>query len=272
MVGDVSVALSQAPKPKDGPLEMKFVPLPKATFYMGSRGEKTEIKEDFEIAIHTVTQGQWQAVMGNNPSSFSRKGFYSARVENIKDEDLKQFPVETVSWDDAQEFIKKLNESEKKAGSSYLYRLPKETEWEYACRGGATTKEECSYLFYFDKPSNDLTSKQANFNGRWTMSKGKLLDLRDQRGEGPSLGRPAKVGSYPPNKVGLYDMHGNIYQWCDETTWEGARQGFYKDFKVIRGGCFDCDAGECRAIWRNWHEPSSKNCYRGFRLARVLIR
>src|SRR6516165_4451897 len=104
------------PAPKDGPLGMKFVPLPKATFYMGGgggkAGKKTEIKEDFEIAIHTVTQGQWQELMGNNPSWFSREGPGKDKVKDIKDEDLKQFPVETVSWNDAQEFIKKLNEKE----------------------------------------------------------------------------------------------------------------------------------------------------------------
>ena len=97
---------------------MKFVTLPKATFYMGWDGtkgsaKKTEIKEDFEIAIHPVTQGQWQEVMGKNPSWFSRGGGGKDKVKDIKDEDLKHFPVESVSWNDAQEFIKKLNEKEK---------------------------------------------------------------------------------------------------------------------------------------------------------------
>src|SRR5262249_15813762 len=100
------------PKPKDGPLGMKFVPLPKATFYMGwdsvgRKARKTEIKEDFEIAVYTVTQGQWQEVMGSNPSYFSRAGEGQDKVKDIKDEDLKQFPVERVTWKDAQEFIKK---------------------------------------------------------------------------------------------------------------------------------------------------------------------
>lgn len=150
-----SAAISQRPKPKDGPLGMKFVPLPKATFYMSvfpSGAVKTEIKEVFEIAVHTVTQGQWQTIMGNNPSYFSRTpiskiGFVLAgrgsdKIKDIKDEDLQHFPVECVSWDNAQKFIKNLNEKE--AGRGYLYRLPTEAEWEYACRGGATSEEECS--------------------------------------------------------------------------------------------------------------------------------
>ena len=130
-------------KPKAGPLEMKFVSLPKGTFYMGGgggkAGEKAEIKEDFEIAIHTVTQAQWQAVMGNNPSWFSRARKGKDAVKDIKDEELTLFPVERVSWVDAQEFIKKLNDNE--VGRGYLYRLPTEPEWEYACRGGATLKK-----------------------------------------------------------------------------------------------------------------------------------
>jgi RNA polymerase sigma factor (sigma-70 family) len=99
-----SSKLVQPPKDstEDGPLGMKFVRLPKGTFYMGwdgrNKGKKTEIKEDFEIAIHTVTQGQWQEVMGKNPSSFSRDGSHKDVVKDIKDEDLKQFPVETVSY------------------------------------------------------------------------------------------------------------------------------------------------------------------------------
>src|SRR3954467_3731442 len=84
---------AEPPKPKDGPLGMKFVPLPKGTFYMGWNGEKgsakkTEIKEDFEIAIHTVTQEQWQELMGKNPSHFSRDGKGKDKVKDIKDEDL----------------------------------------------------------------------------------------------------------------------------------------------------------------------------------------
>jgi formylglycine-generating enzyme required for sulfatase activity len=247
-------------KPKDGPLGMKFVPLAKGTFYMGWNGKegsarKTEIKEDFEFAIHTVTQGQWREVMGKNPSYFSRDGGGKDAVKDIKDEDLKQFPVEQVSWEDAQEFIKKLNEKEK--GRGYLYRLPSEAEWEYACRGGATSEEECSYHFYFDKPTNDLSSKQANFNGEHPFGKGE---------KGPYLGRPTKVGSYAPNKLGLYDMHGNIWQWCEDLWAPGA------SFRVIRGGTWLSGAAGCCAAYRDRYTPDDRDPYLGFRLARIPVR
>ena len=252
--------LAQPPKPKDGPLGMKFVPLPKATFYMGGgggkAGKKTEIKADFEIAIYTVTQGQWQEVMGKNPSYFSRDGGGKNRVKDIKDEDLKQFPVETVSWNDAQEFIKKLNEKEK--GKGYRYRLPSEAEWEYACRGGATSEEECSYHFYFAKPTNDLSSKEANFNGDFPFGKAD---------KGPLLGRTTKVGSYAPNKVGLYDMHGNVWQWCED-LWE-----IGSSLRVSRGSSWADGSPWCRAALRNGDEPADPlfNTI-GFRLARVPVR
>jgi formylglycine-generating enzyme required for sulfatase activity len=142
----------------DGPLGMKFVVLPKDTFYLGGGGgvvgKKTQIKYDFEVAVHTATQGQWQALRGNNPSWISREGGGKDRVKDISDADLKQFPVELVSWQQTQEFIKKLNEKEH--GRGFLYRLPTQEEWEYACRGGATSEEECSYHYYFAGSSGFL--------------------------------------------------------------------------------------------------------------------
>jgi formylglycine-generating enzyme required for sulfatase activity/tRNA A-37 threonylcarbamoyl transferase component Bud32 len=223
-----------------------FVRLPKGTFYMGWNGQKgsakkTEIPEDFEIAVHDVTQGQWEMVMGNNPSSFTR-------VRGIADEERKLFPVEMVSWADAQEFIKKLNESEQKRGGGYLYRLPSEEEWEYACRGGATSEEECSYFFYFDKPTNDLSSKQANFNGNYPVG---------TADKGPFLARPTRVGAYPPNKLGLCDMHGNVWQWPASG-------------RVLRGGgWFNEGSPYCLAGYRSRAAPAGRLNFIGFRLARV---
>jgi formylglycine-generating enzyme required for sulfatase activity len=239
---------------------MMFVSLPKATFYMGWDGDllparKAEIKEDFEIAIHTVTQGQWQQVVGNNPSYFSHEGEGKEKVKDIKDEDLKQFPVEQVSWNDAQEFIKKLNEKEK--GQGYLYRLPSEAEWEYACRGGLTSEPECSYHFYFDKPTNDLSSSQANFDGMYPAGKAD---------KGPELGRTTKVGSYSPNKLGLHDMQGNVFQWCGD-LWD--QEGSVE--RVYRGGSW-CNEGQvCRAGYRRGYVPTDRINDRGFRLARVPV-
>jgi formylglycine-generating enzyme required for sulfatase activity len=257
LVSVFGYARADAPKPKDGPLGMKFVSLPKGTFYMGWNGDqgkvkKTEIKQDFEIAIHTVTQGQWQELMNKNPSQFTRKAGGDGQVKKISDDDLKQFPVENVSWNDAQEFIKKLNEKEQ--GKGYLYRLPTDEEWEYASRGGATTLEECSYHYYFEEPTNDLSSKQANFDGNSPV--GKAV-------KGPSLGRTVVVGSYPPNKLGLYDMHGNVWQWTDASGPPG--QG-------LRGGSWCNDGAACRAGFRSRHGPSDRNDDRGFRLVRVANR
>ncbi|HBI45270.1 MAG TPA: hypothetical protein DDY78_20810 [Planctomycetales bacterium] len=251
---------AEPPKPREGPLGMKFVSLPKGTFYMGWNGakgsaKKTEINEDFEIAIYTVTQGQWQELMGNNPSYFSRDGVGKDKVKDIKDEDLKQFPVESVSWNHAQEFIKKLNEKEK--GKGWTYRLPTEAEWEYACRGGATSEEECSYHFYFEKPTNDLSSKDANFNGNYPFGKGE---------KGPYLGRTTKVGSYPPNKLGLYDMHGNVWQWCEDLY---DPTGPLALARVLRGGSWGLDGGNCRSAYRGRDEPAYRFQDLGFRLAAV---
>jgi formylglycine-generating enzyme required for sulfatase activity len=251
---------AQPPKAKDGPLGMKFVSLPKATFYMGWDGllkrkaVKTEIKETFEMGVYTVTQEQWQAVMGKNPSWFSRAGKGKDKVMDIKDEDLKQFPVEMVSWNDAQEFIKKLNEQEK--GKGWLYRLPTEAEWEYACRGGATAEEECSYHFYFAKPTNDLSSKQANFHGEHPFGKA------DKE---PLLGRTTKVGSYAPNKLGLYDMHGNVWQWCEDVYDPKGPN------RVLRGGSWIDLAEHCRAAYRKGYAPGSRSLIVGFRLVRVPV-
>ena len=237
---------------------MTFVPMKKGTTYLGWDGlagrlaKKTEIKEDFEIAVHAVTQGQWQAVMGNNPSAFSRGGSRQASVSGISEEELKLFPVECVSWNDVQEFIKRLNAKEKERGCGYLYRLPTEVEWEYACRNGATSLEECSYYFYFDKPTNDLSSTQANFDGRYPIGKGE---------QGPSLGRPTRVGAYPPNKLGLCDMHGNVWQWTDAA-----------DRRMYQGGSWISYGSVCQAAVRSWNMPTVRYHDLGFRLARIPVR
>jgi formylglycine-generating enzyme required for sulfatase activity len=238
-----------------------------ATFHMGWYGEKssttkTQIKEDFEIAIHTVTQGQWQELMGNNPSFYSRQGNRLGsggkdKVKEITDAELRQFPVESVSWEDAQGFLEKLNDKEK--GKGWMYRLPSSAEWEYACRGGATSEQECSYNFYFAKPTNDLSSKEANFDGNSPFGRAD---------KGPRLNRTTKVGSYAPNKLGLYDMHGNVWQWCDDVDDQKAPR------RVLRGGAFSFGASDCRAAVQraSTPPPNFRLDDTGFRLVRVPVR
>jgi formylglycine-generating enzyme required for sulfatase activity len=235
-------------------LGMRLVLVPRGTFWMGDRGRQrqVEVPHDFYIGVFPVTQEQCQAVMGGNPSYFSRHGGGSGKVTGISDADLKQFPVEQVSWDDVQEYLKRLNERE--ANSGLLYRLPTEAEWEYSCRGGATSQHDCSFDFYFSQPTNDLSSEQANFNGNYPAGnalKGKYLE------------RTTKVGSYKPNRLGIYDMHGNVWEWCEDHSEAGGSA------RVFRGGSWRSRGVGCRASGRDGYEPAERNFLLAFRLAAV---
>jgi formylglycine-generating enzyme required for sulfatase activity len=225
-------------------VSVRMALVPKGTFWMSENDinaqRQVEIPHDFWLGIYPVTQRQWQAVMGSNPSHF----------QNDKGGG-PDHPVEQVSWEDAQQFIQKLNAQNRERG--WLYRLPTEAEWEYACRGGATSKQECSFDFYLDRPTNDLCSTQANFDGNHPAGKAAT---------GPYLQRTSEVGSYPPNKLGIYDMHGNVWEWCEDSYDGGS-------VRVFRGGSWLHHASSCRAAIRRGYEPSLRYLHLGFRLARV---
>ena len=195
-----------------GGVKMEFVRIPAGKFLMGSpedenprRGDEkqheVEITRAFYLGKYLVTQQQYEQVMGSNPSEFSATG---RRQGLVAGQDTPLFPVDSVSWEDAVAFCRKLSDrpEEKRAGF-WLYRLPTEAEWEYACRGGAAAYS----VFHY---GNSLSSAQANFNGNWPYG---------GAARGPHLQKTTKVGSYQPNAFGLYDMHGNVFEWCAD--WYG---------------------------------------------------
>jgi formylglycine-generating enzyme required for sulfatase activity len=253
-INELHQMLGGLPREVANSLGMKFVLVPAGTFWMGDRGRQTQVQlpRDFYIGIYPVTQGQWRAVMGSNPSYLSAPAPLWLQVRGIYNAHLKLFPVEQVSWEDAQEFIKRLNARDKSSG--LLYRLPREAEWEYSCRGGATSQSDCDFDFYFAQPTNDLSSEMANFDGQSPAGNAP---------QGKYLKHTSKVGSYQPNRLGLYDMHGNVWEWCEDQFKTGGSA------RVIRGGCWKADGVSCRASLRNGFEQSERCNYLGLRLAAV---
>jgi formylglycine-generating enzyme required for sulfatase activity len=245
---------------------MKFALIPAGAFLMGSPQEEkrrskdeeqheVEITRPFYLGVFEVTQKQWRAVMGSNPSSFNQD-----RLGSNTDD----FPVESVSWQDVQTFLEKLAALEEEKKEGRRYRLPTEAEWEYACRGGASEYQ----VFHY---GNSLSSRQANFNGNYPYEVAK----------GPYLERTSQVGSYEPNRFGLYDMHGNVWEWCsdwyDKDCYKkspprdpaGPAEG---SSRVIRGGSWDCFGQRCRSAWRNGIEPANRFEYLGFRVVLVSLK
>lgn len=215
-------------------LKIEMVLIPAGKFQMGapeseknySANEKLHevaLTKSFYMGKYEVTQQQWESVMKNNPST--EKG--------------EKLPVTDVSWEDAQNFIEKLNTLTKKN-----FRLPSEAEWEYSCRANTKT----SYHF-----GETLTPANANY-----------VDSKH--------GTPIEVGFYKPNSFGLYDMHGNVWEWCNDffgdypdgktTDPKGPEDG---EFRIIRGGGFDA-VTRLRAAFRNFSSPTDQTKSIGFRL------
>ena len=209
-------------------IKMEMVLTPAGKFKTGDTGKDHEITltKPYYMGKYEVTQEQWESVMGNNPSVRTK----GARL-----------PVTDVSWNDCQDFIKKLNQKTK--GD---YKLPTEAEWEYACRAG--TSSAYSY-------GDSITTRDANYGA---------ISIK-------------VVGSHKPNAFGLYDMHGNVWEWCEDRfdaypkesviDPQGSRNDLFG--RVLRGGSFTNVKSEARSSNRAYYSPSNQYFNLGLRLART---
>jgi formylglycine-generating enzyme required for sulfatase activity len=254
---EVDLTLSSSGRAFTNSVGMKLVPIRRGKFMMGSNDKgapgnekprhEVELTRDFFMGAYEVTQKQWKTVMGNNPCYFCKTGGGGNRVQGM---DTDDFPVESVSWNAVQKFLDKLEALPAERGAGRKYRLPTEAEWEYCCRAGTRTR-------YWT--GDDLAARAENFNS--------------------VLNRPCKVGSYKPNAWGLYDMHGNVLEWCSD--WFDEKAYGEKDRKdprgpkvgntrALRGGSWLLDGPNCRSAARRGYSPDTRSAGTfGFRVVCV---
>ena len=183
--------------------------------------------------------------LGTAHSLYTRTGPKKDLVANVSDDDLKRFPVDGVSWNDCQEFLTRLNNAVKEKG--WEYRLPTGKEWEYACRNGSgQLPEEFGCDFYVGTPTTIFSANRANC------------------GE-TGLKRPCRVGSFAPNRLGIHDMHGNVFEWLDDIEMET------KTGRLLAGDRWDDPADIARAKFRGGTSAGTRLRGGGLRLVRVPV-
>lgn len=238
----------------DNGLKMKLVWCPPGKFTMGSPGTEADRRENegpvevtltkgFWLGKYEVTQAEWKQFMSSEPWK---------RNKAMPDGD--DFPAAAVSWSDALEFCRKLTERERQAGhmpDGWEYTLPTEAQWERACRAGTDTR--------FSFGNDDLKIGEH----AWFLDN--ALDAGERYAH--------RVGQKRPNPWGLFDMHGNVWEWCRDwcgdtlpggSDPEDTEEGMYR---VARGGCWGCTAGLCRSADRSRFAPTMQYGYIGFRVA-----
>ena len=248
---------------------MDLALIPAGAFRMGSPVRESRRMADeqlhpvritraFWMGVHAVTQAQFQAVTGSNPSHF---------VPDLDEADTSRFPVESVTWEQADQFCRALTRRERVEAGGWEYRLPTEAEWEYACRAWTSTR----WPFHFGKRIDDTL---ANFDSR-------RLYPKHYDPARPIVGHPVEVGRYRPNAFGLYDMHGNVDEWCsdwfastyyeesppdDPTGPEGSES------KCYRGGAWSGHGEDCRAAVRIGRAADDADPRIGFRVVLGRVR
>jgi formylglycine-generating enzyme required for sulfatase activity len=240
---------------------MQFIKIQPGSFMMGSPEadegrfklhgpvHQVTINYTFYMAKYEVTQEEYEKVTGNNPSKADKCIDFCC--------DDPKCPVENVSWNDTQKFLRKLNARDAK----YKYRLPSESEWEYACRAGTTT------AFAF---GDSLSADMANFNGG--------LPYGDAP-KGRYLKKAVPVGSYQPNAWGLYDMHGNVNEWCedlfqdyDKVPANGLANETIGEIgisRVRRGGMWGASGENLSSSMRGASDPTFSGVGNGFRVVAI---
>ena len=225
-----------------GKVLLKMIKLAGGTFMMGSpeseaerhlseKQESVTISDEFYIGIYEVTQNQYQIIMGENPSDY--KG--------------GNHPVTYVSWDKAMMFCDKLNASGY-ALAGWKFTLPTSAQWEYACRAG--TSSPFSW-------GDSLNGLEANCAGNLPYGTAT---------QGPYIRRMKEVGCYAPNAWGLYDMHGNVWEWCLDFSKVQGKNTMVRD---VRGGAWGTPAKLCRSAVRYTYDPFKSNQMLGFRVVMV---
>ena len=234
-----------------------LIVIPAGAFLMGSPAEemgrysaeapqhRVTITQAFALAQTELTQGQWRALMGSNPSHFSDCG--------------DDCPVEQVSWNDAQEYLSRLS---KKTGKRY--RLPSEAEWEYAARAGTTSPFHTG---------NCIDGDEANYDGNYDYGFCRAMKRLSRQ-------RTLPVASFAANGFALHDMLGNVWEWVED-CWQEDYRGAPVDgsarsdsacaSRVLRGGSWRTEARALRSAERNWEWARERGNDLGFRVARSLF-
>jgi formylglycine-generating enzyme required for sulfatase activity len=236
--------VSETPTPtpaeaKKPPVEIELIFVPAGSFKMGADDgfdneqpvHEVTFSEGFYMGKYEVTQAQWQAVVGDNPSHF---------------QNCDNCPVENVSWVDVHRFLEKLNDG----NETWTYRLPSEAEWEYACRAGTTGT--------YAGPLNELAWYNDN-----------------------SEAKTHPVGRKKPNAFGLYDMHGNVWEFCEDVhyaNYEGAPSDGSARVKeggpferMARGGAWEDPPSSLKSSYRGWNPPTKREAIVGFRVVAFRI-